>query len=130
MKNLLKKATVLFLAALMALPLFSLPASCLPEKQRIDERRVLCDQIVTTPENGRNDPPTIADLQYEKAEEDRGVFPGNEPTPTPTPDDGKVAGASDETNNGSVFWGIVIALLIAGAVIAGIVLMIPKKNER
>ena len=41
-----------------------------------------------------------------------------------------VAGARDETPSGmTIFWGIAIALLIAAAVIFGIVMMVPKEEE-
>lgn len=44
-------------------------------------------------------------------------------------DDGQVLGISDEKPGISIFWAIVIALFVAGAVVFGIVLIIPHDGE-
>ena len=45
------------------------------------------------------------------------------------PEDGQVLGLSDEKPGVGVFWAIVIALFVAGAVVFGIVLVIPHDGE-
>ena len=69
-------------------------------------------------------------------EDGAGHAPQNEKRDGTLPDDirpeevpGQVAGASDEAPDGmSIFWGIVISLLVAGAVVVGIVMLVPKED--
>ena len=52
------------------------------------------------------------------------------PEEVPGREVGQVAGVSDEAPDGmSIFWGIVISLLVAGAVVVGIVMLVPKEEE-
>lgn len=117
-KTIFKTLSLLFVCLLLFS--LSLPAFAAKQSEMVEAPLSELDGVNTN----RNGGGAVAGAYEDK----------NTPSPTPEtnedPTQGEVAGVTDEAPDGmQIFWGVVIALLIAAAVVFGIVMLVPKEGK-